>query len=218
MGERISIYIVAFNKRVRKDLEQLLDKLEFDASPETVFSDAESFLEDYSIEKPACLIAEFLLPGMNGLELQESLLNQRGRIPIIFVTDRPVTPQIVRAIKNGAITVLEMPMSVAALWEAIENARQWYVTTRRVDSLHAESRSRLARLSVKERQVLDLMLKGKVNKTIGRELDVSTRTVESRRKEIFRKTKTSSLAELLQLVWQTEEGGDDTTFRLHRPV
>ncbi len=146
--------------------------------------------------------------GMNGIELQESLASDCMTLPIIFVTAHPETAFTVRAMQNGAITVLDKPHSEQELWDAIRKGVSLDQAVRRIDERRGEVRRRLARLTQKERQVLDLLVDGKTNKAIAGQLGISIRTVEARRHQLFKKTRTDSVAELVKLILQLDVTDD----------
>jgi FixJ family two-component response regulator len=141
---------------------------------------------------------------MSGLELQESMAAESIALPVIFLTRFAETRLTVKAMQNGALTVLDKPANSQDLWDALRKGLATDRQARRVDAAHNETRRRLARLTKKEWQVLDLLIEGKTNKVIANSLDVSVRTVEARRHQIFRKTKTDSLAQLVRLILQTD--------------
>jgi two-component system response regulator FixJ len=169
------------------------------------YDNAEGFLQSYLADATGCVVSEFRLLGMSGLALQESLNKAGCRLPILFVTAFAETPLTVRAIKAGAITVLEKPFSRQDLWDSLRTALDMDFQTRRIDAKHTQLKTRLARINPKERQVLDLMIAGKSNKQIASQLWVSVRTVEARRHQIFKKTGAESVAELVRIIL---EAGD----------
>jgi two-component system response regulator FixJ len=168
------------------------------------FSSAEAFLATYDVNQPGCLVTDVRMLGMDGLELQERLRSLNVRIPVIVITAYATTPLTVRAMQSGAITLLEKPCYDEKLWQAIEAALDQDRKQRLVDAQRRDIATRMAQLSDGERKVLDLMLAGKPNKSIARALDVSIRTVEARRHNIFKKLGTDSVAELVRLVLQVE--------------
>ena len=129
--------------------------------PCEAFGRAEAFLTTYEAKRPGCLVTEFRLLGMNGLELQETLVAECSTLPIIFVTAHAETRLCVRAMQNGAITVLEKPLSHQEIWDALRRALTRDENLRRIDARHSDVRRRLVRLTKKEREVLDLMIQGK---------------------------------------------------------
>lgn len=175
--------------------------------PTRSFDSAESFL-DYYNDQPGCIVTDHRLVGFTGLELQEQLLHEGFRIPIIIVTAFARTAMTVKAVKAGAVTVLDKPYSDDEMWQAIRFAMAEDKRRREETAHHAEVASRLASLSDKERLVLDRVLKGKANKTMANELEVSLRTIENRRRSIFTKLKVNSVAELVTLVLRFDDRQD----------
>ena len=172
--------------------------------PTRTFDSAESFLRYYN-DQPGCIVTDHRLVGFTGLELQEQLLQKGFRIPIIIVTAFARTAMTVKAVKAGAVTVLDKPYSDDEMWQAIRFALAEDKRQREATARHAEVAHRLASLSEKERLVLDRVLKGKANKTMANELEVSLRTIENRRRSIFTKLQVNSVAELVTLVLRFDE-------------
>ena len=204
MPETQAVFIVDPDPESRAKVAQIAAEMEI---PADQYSSAEAFLKERLGHPPGCLVVEFRLPGISGLELQKSLATGGVSPPMIFITGHAVTASIVQAMQHGAITVLEKPFAEQDLRDAIGKALSRDQTIRRVDAQHSELRGRMARLTQKERNVLDLMVKGTSNKSIARQLDVSVRTVETRRHQIFKKTCTDSIAQLMRLIAQL--GFDD---------
>ncbi len=168
------------------------------------FDSAEEFLSRYGNE-PGCLVTDFRMAGINGIEMQEEL-NRRGcQLPVIVVTAYARTPLTVRAIQNGAITLLDKPYDDDDLWQAIRQALEKDIDRRNQLREYSDIRGRMDSLTNKERQVLDLMIQGKANKSMAGALDVSLRTIENRRRSIFTKFSADSVAELVSLVLKLED-------------
>ncbi len=164
------------------------------------YENGEEFLAAYRESRSGCLVTEIRLLGMSGLELQQTMAAEQIALPVIFLTQYAETRLTVKAMQNGALTVLDKPANSQDLWDAIRRALALDQQSRRVDAAHNETKRRLARLTKKEWQVLDLLIEGKTNKVIANSLDISVRTVEARRHQIFKKTKTDSLAQLVRLI------------------
>ena len=173
------------------------------------FESAEEFLQGVDRDCPGCVITDVRMPGLSGVQLQEVLLNKSIGIPVIVLTGYASTSLTVRAMKNGAITLLEKPYQDNDLWDAVRSALTRDATYRQRSMRMREIRERLERLTPKEVSVLDLILKGRANKLMAAELKVSERTVENRRREIFQKSETSSVAELVRLA--IEAGWNDAS-------
>ena len=163
------------------------------------FQTAETFLEFYE-NQPGCLVTAYRMPGMNGLELQETLIEQGSSIPTIIVTAFARTPLTVQAIKNGAVTMLDKPCDEDKLWQAIRTALAQDEENRERNQAEQEARERLGSLNENEENVLKLLLEGSSNKAMAQELSVSLRTIENRRRKIFMKMGVDSVAELVAMV------------------
>lgn len=164
------------------------------------FSSAEEFLNHYVEGRPGCLVTDVRMLGMSGLELQERLRELDIRLPVIVMTAYAKTPLTVRAIQGGAVTLLEKPCGEDELWDAIRKALSQDINGRATHQRVQELRRRIERLTPTQRKVMDLIVAGKANKVIAMELDISVRTVEARRQEVFVKMQSDSVAELVRLV------------------
>lgn len=148
-------------------------------------------------EKPGCILLDVQLPGLSGLELQNRLIELRSILPIVFVTGHADIPMTVRAIKAGAEDFLTKPASSEQLIAAIERALTRYELARSQRSKHNVALALLATLTPRERQVFDLIVRGKINKQIAKELGTTERTVKAHRHEVMQKMSVHSVAELV---------------------
>ncbi len=163
------------------------------------FCSAEEFLENYVDGRPACLVPDVRLPGMSGLELQEKLRELDVHLPTIVITAYASIPLTVRAMQGGALTLLEKPFGDNELWDAIRKALAEDAEQRATHEHRRELRRRIELLTPTQREVMDLIVDGKSNKWIAKELDLGIRTVESRRREVFEQMQAESVAELVRL-------------------
>jgi two-component system, LuxR family, response regulator FixJ len=164
------------------------------------YASATEFLATVSVDRPGCLVLDVAMPGMNGLELHRKLIQGKVTLPVIFVTGHGNVPMAVEAMQMGAVNFLEKPVQEQALWDSIRQAIELDTQCRRRRARRQRVQERLAQLTSGEREVLDLILEGKMNKEIATDLGLSTRTVEDRRAKLMKKMGTKSLAELIQLV------------------
>ncbi len=164
------------------------------------FASAEEFLEGCAEGRAGCLVTDVRMLGMSGLELQEELRRRRILLPVIVLTAYPRTPSTVRAVKAGAVTVLEKPYQDDDLWDAIREALARDSADRIEHQRREGIRRRAAELTPAQRTVMQMIVAGRANKTIAQELDVSVRTVENRRREVFEKMEAGSVAELVRMV------------------
>ena len=201
MDENVTVFVVDDDEAARQSVCALVESMGVRAES---FESAEEFLAAYDPQRPGCLVTDVRMLGMSGVELQEQLMAAEMKIPVVMITAFAETPVTVRAMKNGAMTFLEKPCRDQELWDAIRAALNRDAERRESRSRAAEHRERLASLTPHERAVMNHLVDGKMNKVIAKTLDVSLRTVEARRRSIFDKTGTRSIAELVRLVVETE--------------
>jgi two-component system, LuxR family, response regulator FixJ len=164
------------------------------------FSSSSEFLAAYRDDRPGCLVLDVAMPGMNGLELQRKLVRDKVGLPVIFVTGHANVAMAVEAMQLGAINFLEKPVQEQQLWDSIRKALDLDAQNRRRHARRKHAEERLRKLTPGEREVLNLILEGKMNKEIAAELGLSIRTVEDRRAKIMKKMEAGCVAELVQLV------------------
>jgi len=163
------------------------------------FGSAREFLEAYDPDRPGCLVLDVAMPEINGLQLQQRLVDQGIDLPVVFLTGYASVPMAVGAMQAGAVDFLEKPFRDQQLWESVRKALAYDSENRRQRARRRSVRQRLNQLSEGEQAVLELILDGKYNKEIAAKLNVSIRTVEDRRARLMKKMQARSLAELVQL-------------------
>jgi two-component system, LuxR family, response regulator FixJ len=163
------------------------------------FCSAVDFLDAYRPPCPGCLVLDVAMPGLNGLELQRKLTQDKIELPIVFITGHGNVQMAVGAMQAGAINFLEKPFHEQELWDSIRKALEFDTQNRRRRARRHRVEERMAILSEGERAVLNLILDGKLNKEIAAELGLSNRTVEDRRARLMKKMGARSIAELVQL-------------------
>ncbi|MGF1615606.1 MAG: response regulator transcription factor [Gammaproteobacteria bacterium] len=168
---------------------------------------AESFLQAACAQRPGCLLLDVRMPGWSGLELQGHLNNKRIDLPIIFITGHGDIPMAVRAVKAGALDFLEKPLDAEVLLDRVEVALEIDAKRRQSEAKRTQSRARIARLTLRERQVMELVAVGRSNKQIALLLQISHRTVEIYRARLMEKLQTKSLSELIRMAVAYEESG-----------
>ncbi len=197
------VFVVDDNAGVRKSMRSLLESAGL--AIET-YASAEEFLAAYDPERPGCLVLDVRLQHSSGLDLQDELRRRKVRIPIIVITGHGNVPTSVRALKAGAVDFLQKPVPPKLLLErvnaALDNDRQARALVRE----RAVVIQRLAHLTPRERQVMELLIDGKSSKEIATAMDVSVRTVEGHRCMVFLKMNVSSAAQLVGTVLSTREG------------
>ena len=190
------MFVVDDDVSVRESLESLIRCEGWQAE---TFGSARAFLEHPRVGRPSCLVLDVSLPDLNGLDLQARVAAERADVPIIFITGHGDVPMTVRAMKAGAVEFLTKPFSddalVGAIRDAIERSRA---------ALAREADLRVVRecyasLTRREREVMDLVVSGRLNKQVGMELGISEITVKAHRGKMVGKMKADSLAELVKM-------------------
>lgn len=196
MSDQPTVFVVDDDEQARKSICALVKSMGLRAES---FASAEAFLARYAAGRPGCLVTDLRMPGMSGLDLQEQLIQRGILLPVIVVTAYARTPSTVRAIQAGAVTVLDRPYAEDTLCDAISAALVKDTAAQAEQDRLQAIRSRLERLTPAERTVLDMIVRGRSNKAIAKELDISLRTVANRRREILAKMEADSTAALFRL-------------------
>jgi RNA polymerase sigma factor (sigma-70 family) len=189
--------VVDDDEAVRRSLEALVRSVGLSVES---YASGQEFLAAYNPDRPGCLVLDIRMPGMSGTELQETLRQRGYTLPIIVITGHGDVPIAVHAMKHGAVDFIEKPFSKQLLLDRIHEAIARDGRMREESSRNAKIQSRLATLTPRERQVLELVAEGKPNKRIAAELGVSKKTVEVHRSHVMRKMQAGSLAEVVEQV------------------
>ncbi|WP_026595993.1 chemotaxis protein CheB [Methyloferula stellata] len=163
------------------------------------FSTCEAFLDAYRPGRRACLLIDAYLPGLSGLELLQRLRDAGDRLPAIMITGNSDVPVAVQAMKAGALDFIEKPVGGDELLASIERALELAGDSSRLSARQEEAKTRVAALTLRQREIMDLILAGHPNKNIAADLGISQRTVENHRAAIMIKTGTKSLPALARL-------------------
>lgn len=172
------------------------------------FASPEELLATVSADDTGCLVLDVRLPGMDGLQLQQALYQRDIRLPIIFITGHGDIPMAVRAVAAGALDFLEKPLDDEALLDRIATAMQQDRERRERDALRSDIEQRLAQLTPREREVMEGILAGKLNKVTAYELGMSVRTVEVHRARVLEKLGAHNGPEMVRLVLASERYHD----------
>jgi len=188
------VFVVDDDVSVRESLELLIHHEGWRVE---TFTSAEAFLHRSYEMVPGCVVLDISMPGLNGLELQKRLAVERPGMPVIFITGYGDIPKTVQAMKAGAVEFLTKPFSDSTLLSAISGAieRSKILTGREAEI--RTLKTRYARLSSREREVMALVVLGLPNKQVGFELRISEITVKAHRGSIMRKMEADSLADLI---------------------
>jgi len=195
------IYLVDDDEALRDSLVWLLESQGFKVE---AFASAEAFLRVWRPEFNGCLLLDVRMPGMSGLELHERLRAHYCTLPVIFITGHGDVPMAVAALKKGAVDFIEKPFNDAELLRIVNQCLANEQESRARRRQDAEVSRRLDQLTQREREVLDLIIVGKLNKQIADVLGISIKTVEVHRARVMEKMAAQSLAELVQNVMAIE--------------
>ncbi len=192
-----TVFIVDDDAAVRDSLAMLLELKGFHTR---TYATAEEFLERYRPEWAGCLVLDLRMTGMNGLELQAELLRRGVALPVIIATAHGDIQTARTAFKSGAVDFIEKPIDDDALTAAISAALDRDSRGRRASASRTLVADRLARLTPREREVLDLVVEGKHNREIATALTISARTVEVYKARLMEKLQVRRIAELVRLI------------------
>jgi len=195
-SERASVVVIDDDDAVRGSLMRLVRSAGWSTEG---FSSADEFLARKPHDGTGCLLLDVNMPGTSGPRLQQLLTDQAWALPIVFLTGAADVPTCAEAMKQGAVDFLLKPVDEQALLQALERALARHEEERRSSQRQASIRGRLDRLSSREREVMQGVLKGQLNKQIAGELDIAEKTVKVHRGRVMEKMEVRSVAELVQL-------------------
>jgi FixJ family two-component response regulator len=190
-----TVYVVDDDSSTRELLAWLMKRNGLRAE---VFPDARSFLKAYRPEVPGVLVLDLNMPGMSGLDLQQYLKGQGVLLPVIFLSGRADVPNAVRAVREGAIDFIEKPFDYKRVVALVGECIRRDAETRAGRDMKRASRERIEQLTQREREVLEQIVAGRMNREIAEALDISIKTVEAHRARIMEKLEVNSVAELVQ--------------------
>jgi len=190
------VYVLDDDAACRDSLRWLLESAGYRVE---TYATAEHFLACCEPGAGSCLILDVRMPGMSGLALQEELLRREQCVPIIFVTGHGDVPMAVDAVKKGAVDFLEKPFKDAELLARVQSAVSLERAALLVRAQRDLAVTRLSTLSQREREVMERIIAGKLNKVIADELQISIKTVEAHRARLMEKLAVDSVAGLVQL-------------------
>jgi FixJ family two-component response regulator len=199
-GEPI-VFVVDDDAAARSAMESLLQSVGLRVE---TFGSASAFLQRETPDGPCCLVLDVRLPGMSGIELQHYLTSTGVNIPIIFITGHGDIPMSVEAMKAGAMEFLTKPFRGQELLDAIHNAIERNRAMRYDEARMAEIRRRVETLTPREREVMQRVIAGLLNKQIAAELGTSERTIKIHRAGVMRKMGADSLPDLVRMAEKTQ--------------
>ena len=195
IAEPACVFVVDDDEAVRDSLHWLLEANGFNVR---AFASAEAFLAEQGTDVIGCLLLDVRMPGMSGLELHDELARRGSTLPLIFITGHGDVPMAVTSMKKGAADFLEKPFNDEQLCALVRQCLNRSALARADESAERLAGERLERLTLRERQVLDLIVAGRLNKQIADDLDISIKTVEAHRANIMTKLDARTMADLMK--------------------
>ncbi|MES2416001.1 MAG: response regulator [Pseudomonadota bacterium] len=189
------VHLIDDDAAVRDGLSLLIGTVGLRVQP---WADPQAFMTGFDRETIGAIVLDVRMPGISGLTVLDTLIAQGVDQPVIMLTGHGTVEMCRRAFKSGAAEFLEKPVNDEQLLEALQNAVRQHVKSRERNKNDRQAQERFAQLSEREREVLGLIVAGLTNKEIGRALDVSPRTVETHRANLFSKLEAESLAQLIR--------------------
>jgi FixJ family two-component response regulator len=209
-----TVFLVDDDESVREGIESLLASTGMDVR---VFSSADDFLSNGpSPDAAGCLVLDVRMPGMSGLDLQHQLKVENIRLPVIFLTGHGDIPMTVHALKAGAVHFLTKPVREPELMDVIRQALETDRAARTERAAIQELQGDFDSLTRRQREVLTLVVAGKLNKQIAHELGTSERTIKLYRSQVMEKLRADSLADLVKKAQRLGIGG--TTAGAHQAI
>jgi FixJ family two-component response regulator len=193
----LTVFIIDDDDDIRSSLSRALSKRGYNVE---AFSSASCFLEQFDKSKLGCVILDYGMPEMNGLELQQHMKEQAINLPVIFITGHGGIPESVQAIKQGAVDFLEKPFRQATLVNCIETAFGTVLETQISEQSYKQLEESLERLTKREREVAEFIVLNPSttsSKDVGRHLEISPRTVDHHRARVLEKMGMTSVTELV---------------------
>jgi len=191
-----TVFLIDDDLVVLKALGRLLQAAGYQTK---AYQSAEAFLAEHDASIPGCAVLDHAMPGLNGLDVQEALARQGNHRPVIFLTGRGSVAESVKAMKAGAVDYLLKPVDKVELLGAIRSAEERDKTQRDVEARNKVVLQRLAKLTPRERETLELITKGLLNKQIASVMGVGEKTIKVHRGRLFKKMGVRTLAELIRM-------------------
>lgn len=199
-----TVYVVDDDASIRELLAWLMKSNGLQVA---TFPNAQHFLKVYRPGSPGCLIVDLYMPGMSGLELQHYLITHEIHVPVIFLSARADIANAVAAVKSGAIDFIEKPFDYKKMLSLVQDCLARDTMLREAMTSKDRKQERLAHLSQREREVMQRVVAGKINRVIAEELAISIKTVEAHRAKVMEKLGVTSLAELVQIALREPGAG-----------
>lgn len=197
-----TVFVVDDDEAVRDSIRWLLESSNYKVE---LFDSGESFMTYYQPDQVGVLLLDVRMNGMSGLEVQDHLIARKSDLPIIMLTAYGDVQMAVTALKKGAMDFIEKPFDHAALRQLVEKMLVEAVRRRSQNERELIGRQKMAKLTPRERQVLERIVSGRLNKQIADDLGISIKTVEAHRASIMDKTASGTVADLMRVVMDSGE-------------
>lgn len=208
MSDFSNVIVIADDMTLRISLVEILQQ---GGLQTRAYGSAEAFMVGGAARSPSCFLLDFELPGVNASEFQAYLRSTWPGAPVIFISQHATVAKVVNAIKNGAFDVIELPFTPEELIAKVKAAIDQY-STQSASRLEQQAlRDRIATLTAREREILDLVIEGISTKEMARRLTISPRTVEVHRSRIMRKMDMKTLRDTLRIVLALRGSSDVST-------
>lgn len=199
--KNVTIHIIDDDPGMLDYLSDLVKTLNYKSK---TYNSADDFLNSYTDEGIGCLVLDLRLPGINGLELHEQLPGNDIDLPVIMISGFGDISTAVRAMKSGILDFLEKPFKGQDLLDLIHNAISQHKAIREKNKTQNKVQERLNSLTKREKQVMELVIRGVLNKDIAKQLEISIKTVEVHRANVMDKMSANSVAELVRMSFDTK--------------
>ena len=197
-----TVFVVDDDEAGRDSIRWLLESSNYKVE---LFDSGESFMTHYQPDQVGVLLLDVRMNGMSGLEVQDHLIARKSDLPIIMLTAYGDVQMAVTALKKGAVDFIEKPFDHAALRQLVEKMLVEAVRRRSQNERELIGRQKMAKLTPRERQVLERIVSGRLNKQIADDLGISIKTVEAHRASIMDKTASGTVADLMRVVMDSGE-------------
>jgi two-component system response regulator DctR len=198
-----TVFIIDDDEAFRDSVQELVSSVRL---PSRTFRSAIEFLETFDTTQPGCLVLDVRMAHMSGIALQARLKEMGARIPIVFISGHGDIATAVKAIKEGGVDFVQKPYHEQQLLDAINEGLRRDAAQRRPEAASDDLAARLAALTAREREVMDLALKGHSSKAIAKQLSISYRTVEQHRSRLLEKVGVATMSDLLRLTLNRSSG------------
>ena len=203
MNNKPTVFAVDADDVTRESVTSLVQTMNLRCR---TYSSGRDFLESFDSSQAGCLVMEIRIPDVNGVQIQERLAMEGSTLPIIFLTNQATVSIAVRAMRNGAMHVIEKPFREHELWDVIQEAIELNEIRRETQRQQRNLQDRMALLNAKEQVLLEMIALGKAKEAIASEMGVCVRTVELRRNQLMKKLKMQTPIELVQFALSASNG------------